>query len=92
VLFGTWKHIVRRIPPNYTPAFWSVVFPLGMYASATSRLSLAADFPPLQSLSHAMLWVALAAWAAAATWLAAASWHDFQNRSSDGEEIKPRTR
>lgn len=92
VLFGTWKHIVRRIPPNYTPAFWSVVFPLGMYASATSRLSLAADFPPLQSLSHAMLWIALAAWAAAATWLAAASWHDFQNRSSDGEEIKPRTR
>jgi tellurite resistance protein TehA-like permease len=79
LLFGIWKHIVRRVPLNYAPTFWSLVFPLGMYAVATSRLSLAADFPPLQSLSRTMLWVALVAWAATAIWLAVASWQSFRN-------------
>jgi tellurite resistance protein TehA-like permease len=43
--------------------FWSLVFPLGMYALASLRLSLAADFSPLRTISQAMVWVALAAWA-----------------------------
>ena len=50
LLFGIWKHIVCRVPLNYTPTLWSLVFPLGMYAVASLRLSLAEDFPPLQSL------------------------------------------
>jgi tellurite resistance protein TehA-like permease len=75
LLFGIWKHIICRVPLNYTPAFWSPVFPLDMYAVASLRLSLAADFPPLQSLF--MLWIALVAWAATASWLAAASWQSF---------------
>ena len=45
VLFGVWKHGVRRVPLRYTPMLWSFVFPLGMYALASLRLSLAADFP-----------------------------------------------
>ena len=91
LLFGIWKHIVCRVPLNYAPTFWSLVFPLGMYAVATSRLSLAADFPPLQSLSRTMLWVALVAWAATALWLAVASWQSFRNdiRSSDVEQRGP---
>lgn len=66
VLFGIWKHGVWRIPLTYTPMLWSLVFPLGMYALATGRLSLAGDFWPLQLISHAMIWVALVAWAASA--------------------------
>ena len=45
-----------------TPALWSLVFPLGMYALASLRPSLAADFPPLALLSRALVWIALAAW------------------------------
>ena len=48
MLFGIWKHGVCRVPINYTPMLWSLVFPLGMYSLASLRLSLAADFPPLR--------------------------------------------
>jgi tellurite resistance protein TehA-like permease len=87
LLFGIWKHGVCRVPLTYTPMLWSLVFPLGMYALASLRLSLAADFPPLQSISHVMVWIALAAWAVTAAGLAVASWRSFHEatRSSDIE-------
>ncbi len=84
LLFGIWKHGVCRVPLRYTPMFWSLVFPLGMYALASLRLSLATDFPPLRSISQAMVWVALAAWAATALGLAASSWHSFRTFSRKG--------
>lgn len=71
MLFGFWKHVVRRIPLTYTPMFWSLVFPLGMYALASLRLSLAADFAPLRLISGAMIWIALGAWILTAAGLAA---------------------
>ncbi|MGH7755539.1 MAG: tellurite resistance/C4-dicarboxylate transporter family protein [Vulcanimicrobiaceae bacterium] len=73
VMFGIWKHGVSRIPLSYTPMLWSIVFPLGMYAVATGRLSLAAAYPPLQVLSHSMAWVALGAWIATTASLIVAS-------------------
>ena len=36
-----------------------------MYAVATYRLSLAADFPPMRDLSRGIVWIAFAAWAIA---------------------------
>ena len=62
VLFGIWKHIVNRLPFKYEPSLWSMVFPLGMYSVASSRLGLAAEFPPLQWISAVMIWVAFGAW------------------------------
>lgn len=62
VIFGIWKHIVRRYPLRYEPAMWSMVFPLGMYAVASFRLGLAAEFPPLQWISQNMVWVAFTVW------------------------------
>jgi tellurite resistance protein TehA-like permease len=62
VIFGFWKYWVKKEPLAYHAMFWSLVFPLGMYTLATWRLSLAADFPLLQWVSHAMIWVALGAW------------------------------
>lgn len=61
-LFGFWKHVANKLPLNYEPVMWSFVFPLGMYAVASVRLGLAADFPPLQWISQIMIWVAFAAW------------------------------
>jgi len=66
LLFGIWKHGACRIPLSYAPMLWSFVFPLGMYALASLRLSLASDFAPLRTVSLAMVWVALAAWSATA--------------------------
>lgn len=78
LLFGIWKHGVYRVPITYTPMLWSLVFPLGMYALASLRLSLATDFPPLHAVSLAMVWVALAAWAATAAGLTASSWRSYR--------------
>jgi tellurite resistance protein TehA-like permease len=74
VLFGIWKHGVKGAPIVYTPMLWSLVFPLGMYALASLRLSLAADFALLRFVSWAMLWVALAAWALTAAGFVATLW------------------
>jgi len=64
VIFGVWRHAVRRYPLTYAPMYWSLVFPLGMYAVATYRLSLASDFQPIEIFSQVMVWVALIAWLA----------------------------
>lgn len=66
VLIGVWRHVVHRYPLRYHPAYWNLVFPLGMYTVATFRLSLAADYTALQSVSRVMIWVALGAWAVTA--------------------------
>lgn len=64
VIFSLWKHVFNKIPLAYEPVMWSFVFPLGMYSVASSRLGLAADFPPLADISRIMIWVAAAAWTA----------------------------
>lgn len=74
VLFGIWKHGVRRAPIAYTPMLWSLVFPLGMYALASLRLSLAADFAPLRLVSGAMVWIAFGVWALTAVGMALSLW------------------
>jgi tellurite resistance protein TehA-like permease len=87
LLLGIWKHGVRRVPLKYSPMLWSLVFPLGMYALASLRLSLAADLPLLRTISVAMTWVALAAWTATALAFAHASWRryrDFDERNFRG--------
>lgn len=78
LLLGIWKHGVHRVPLRYTTTLWSMVFPLGMYAVASHRLSLVGQVPALQSLSRAMVWIALAAWSATAFGLVAASWRSVR--------------
>lgn len=79
LLFGVWKHVICRVPVRYTPMFWSLVFPLGMYALASLRLSLAADVSALRMMSATMVWVALAAWAMTAAGLIASSWRSYRD-------------
>lgn len=82
VLLGFWKHGPRRVPLAYTPMLWGLVFPLGMYALASLRLAGVAAFAPLEAVSHAMIWVALAAWAATLAGLAGACWRSFRAQAS----------
>jgi len=74
VILGIWKHLIRKEPLVYHAMYWSAVFPLGMYTLATYRLSLAADFPLLQSVSRLMIWVALGAWTLTMIGTLAAAW------------------
>lgn len=63
VVLGVWRHIVRRHPLDYDPQYWGMVFPLGMYAAATFRLSQALPYPALATVAPLIFVVALAAWA-----------------------------
>ncbi len=89
LIFGFWKHGVRRVRLTYTPMFWSLVFPLGMYAAASRRLSLAADFPPLHTISIVMVFIALVAWTATGAGLVRATLRSFREFRREATTTRP---
>ena len=58
-----WRHRPGAVRLGYRPDNWAIVFPLGMYTTATWRLSHEAGFAFLQPVPRFFVWVALAAWA-----------------------------
>lgn len=63
VLFGIWRHGLRRYPLTYEPRLWSVVFPLGMYTVASYTLGNAGPgLGFMTSIARVWVWVGAAAW------------------------------
>jgi tellurite resistance protein TehA-like permease len=62
VLFGIWRHVLRRDRLAYTPQLWTLVFPLGMYSVATGEFGAVTRLAVLSGLARAAFWPALAAW------------------------------
>lgn len=62
VVFGIWRHAVRRVPFTYDPLYWGLVFPLGMYCVATYRLVDTFDLHFLAWLARSFIVVAIIAW------------------------------
>ncbi len=62
LIIGVWKYFVAREPIRYQPALWSVVFPLGMYATAIQLLSHIAGLGFLETIGPACVWIAFTAW------------------------------
>lgn len=58
-----WRHVTHRIPLVYDATLWSIIFPLGMYATASYYLGHADRLPILSGIGKVMTWVAFAAWA-----------------------------
>ncbi|MDO5739725.1 MAG: tellurite resistance/C4-dicarboxylate transporter family protein [Ornithinimicrobium sp.] len=63
IAMGWWRHRVHRVPLVYEPTLWSMIFPLGMYAVASTYLGRADHLPILASIGANWLWVAVLAWA-----------------------------
>ena len=63
VLFGLWRHVVRRYPLSYEPRLWSMVFPLGMYTVASYTLGKAAGFDFMVDIARVWVFVGVVAWA-----------------------------
>jgi tellurite resistance protein TehA-like permease len=57
-----WRHLLRREPVRYRADLWMVVFPAGMYATASLQLATAARFPLAHAVGTVATWVAAAAW------------------------------
>ena len=60
----SWRYLVRRDTARYEPQLWSMVFPLGMYTTATLQMGRALELPMIIPLSEGFVYVALAAWIA----------------------------
>lgn len=61
-ILGAWRHIYKRYPLTYHPAYWGLVFPLGMYTVCTFQLARAIELPFLQAISQFFIYIALSAW------------------------------
>ncbi len=63
VLLGIWRYRRGRHPAAYEPGLWSMVFPLGMYVTATDLFGRAEGLPWLVWLARDLSYAAYAAWA-----------------------------
>jgi tellurite resistance protein TehA-like permease len=57
-----WRHLTRRVRLIYQFDYWSLVFPLGMYAAATLTFAQTIDAEFLAAVPRFFFWVAIAAW------------------------------
>ncbi len=63
VVMGVWRYVVRRDSIAFEPGLWGMVFPIGMYATATFKLAEVLDYPLLADVPAVAVWIALGAWA-----------------------------
>jgi tellurite resistance protein TehA-like permease len=59
---GVWRHLIHRTPLRYDVGLWTVVFPLGMYSSASAELGGAEHLPFMAVAGGIAAYVALFAW------------------------------
>lgn len=53
---------VRHLRLTFTGAWWAMVFPLGMYSSATFAMGVETGWQPFRTISLVFFWIALSAW------------------------------
>ncbi|MFL5809047.1 MAG: tellurite resistance/C4-dicarboxylate transporter family protein [Flavisolibacter sp.] len=62
LLMELWRYVIKKSSLQYSPDWWSMVFPLGMYTVATFRLSEQITFSFLTTIANIFLFIALLAW------------------------------
>ena len=62
VILGMWRHLYKRLPLKYDPSYWRLVFPLGVYTTATSQFAKATGLSFLVIIPYVMIFAATAAW------------------------------
>jgi tellurite resistance protein TehA-like permease len=84
LVLGIWRHIVHGVPLRYDIQYWSMVFPLGMYAVATLRLTQALGWPALAPLAWVFGYIALVAWVVTGVGLVRQIWRGGSSWRSKG--------
>jgi tellurite resistance protein TehA-like permease len=62
IILGVWTYGVRRVPMTYSPQFWGLVFPIGMYTASTFQLGRATGSDFLSAIPEVSIYLALLAW------------------------------
>ena len=62
IILGIWKYIFHMTQFKYSPLYWGMVFPLGMYTACTIKLSQAIQIPFLINISRYFIYIAFVAW------------------------------
>ncbi|QKG51508.1 tellurite resistance/C4-dicarboxylate transporter family protein [Hymenobacter sp. BRD67] len=57
-----WNHYTTRPAFAYSPNYWSMVFPLGMYTAATGKLAQSLPVAALHVVPQYFIYLSLAAW------------------------------
>ncbi len=82
ILLGLWKHAITRLPLSFTPALWSMVFPLGMYATCTKMMEAAFHVKVFGLISGVFAYVAIAVCALVAMGLLKTAIREVRNLRS----------
>lgn len=61
-LMELWKAFYFKVPFHYQPSLWAMVFPLGMYTSATFMLSQMLDLYMIEWIIPFWLWLTFGMW------------------------------
>lgn len=62
IIIGVWKYIFHKTPFKYSPLYWAMVFPLGMYTACTIKFSQAMQLPFIAHISTYFIYFAYLAW------------------------------
>jgi len=81
-IVGAWRHFYKHFPLTYHPAYWGLVFPMGMYTVATFQLSKALELEFLLLIPRFFIFIALIAWFTTAFGLVKRLTTTFQNTSN----------
>ncbi len=90
VIFGVWRYLVERVPVRYESALWSMVFPLGMYATASMTFGEVTHLPFMVTTGRVATWVATLAWLAVLVLAARATLRRLRVERQ-GRELAPRS-
>jgi len=62
IILAIWRHVIKKYPLKYDPLYWGAVFPQGMYAVCTFRMSKALHMPFLHYFYEVFIYIAIVAW------------------------------
>lgn len=63
LIFGFWRHVMRKYPASYETGMWAIVFPLGMMSAASISFGRGESILMMERIGEVGVWIAAAAWA-----------------------------